>query len=266
VKDGAVEATERYFRNGCFVRETVAKLDDIGPARAFEAGCMGGRDAVKKAFQNADRCAAKAGLVPAGDAVPRRSPPGPDDDQVDVVLVLGDSTRWRGRDREAAADLAGLLKALGNDKDDEIEDWAAPAPAPAAVRGLQIGADGRALSPPSRAVQIIAGIDVTGRWRCGRVVPEATGSVRRRIAPPRPITPRNAARMVERLLAGVSAETVAAGKDAAPVSSPYGAVTVEVTLDASATGRLPAPSALDVAARFATEGTSLSPLCAIISP
>jgi len=218
VKDGAGEATERYFRNGCFVRETVAKLDDIGPARAFEAGCMGGRDAVKKAFQNADRCAAKAGLVPAGDAVPRRSPPGPDDDQVDVVLVLGDGARWRGRDREAAADLAGLLKALGNDKDDEIEDWA------------------------------------------------ATGSVRRRIAPPRPITPRNAARMVERLLAGVSAETVAAGKDAAPVSSPYGAVTVEVTLDASAMGRLPAPSALDVAARFATEGASLSPLCAIISP
>ena len=243
------------------MNETLARLDDIGPARVFEAGCTG-PEAVKKACQSADRRASKAGLVPAGDAAPRRRPPGPDeDDWPDVVLVLGDGTRWRGRDLEAIADLARVLKALGNDKHEGNEGG--PAPAPAATRGLQIVADGRALSPPSRAVQVYAFIDVAGRWRCGRVIPEATASVRRRTAPPRPITPGKAALMVERLLAGVSAETVASGKDAVPVSSPHGDAKVDVTLDTATKGRVPAPSALDIAARFATDGASLSPLCAL---
>ena len=67
------------------------------------------------------------------------------------------------------------------------------------------------------------------------------------------------ARLVDRLLDGVTPGKLVPPEDVSIANSPWGGVTVEVTFDDKSNGKLDAISAL----RFAAEAARLSPVCAL---
>jgi len=250
VGGGTVEQMASWFRDGCLVRQTWAPLPDRGPTRTDEVGCVAA-EGLKKVFDDADRRAARPGLLRAHSAAsPRATADG--EELPDIALVLEDGTRWRARDVESAADLQQLLDTLAD-------------VGHSTGRDVSLSVDGAAGAPASRAAQVLlVGLGADGRWLCSRVLSEKTLPAKsKRPLPrrPRPFAAERVSRLVDRLLEGITPENLSLRKEASIANSRWGSITVDVTFDEKSNGKLDASSALRVAERFSAEASRLSPLC-----